>query len=242
MDWLGRGNSGWLPEQSDYSLETAVEQLAQATEVLRLRRTVLVGSSFGGSAGLALSERDPEAFRAIILNDVGPFLPHGRRIHRAATLARHYVFRTPAELLRRVGAAHKNDGPLNPGIVLHNCYHLTRWSDSESGRVYRHDLRAMQAYRNEAHLDVEQWAAWERLRVPVLVLHGTESDALLPDTVARMRARPETTVVHIAATGHTPALAEPHQIDVISRWLDDSRSVADDSVISPAPPESYSAT
>ncbi len=107
--------------------------------------------------------------------------------------------------------------------------------------MYRHDLRAMQAYQSEAHLDVDQWSAWERLAVPVLVLHGTESDALLPDTIARMRTRPETTVVHVAATGHTPAIADPHQIGVIQRWLDDPSAVADNALISPAPPESYSA-
>lgn len=241
MDWIGRGSSGWLPQQSDYSFETNVEQLAQLLDALDLRQAVLIGSSLGGSVGLALSARRPAAFRAIVLNDIGPFLPRERRIRRAETLARHYVFRTPAELLRRVGASQKHDGPLDPSIVLHNSYHLTRWSEEESGRVYRHDLRALQAYRNEAERDIDQWPAWEQLPVPVLVLHGAESDALLPDTIARMRARPQTTVVHIAATGHTPALAEPNQIAVIGRWLDDQLSIADDAVILPAEPGSYPA-
>lgn len=241
LDWLGRGLSGWVPDQTDYSFATSVEQLAQALDALSLRPALLVGSSLGGLVGLALAQRDPGAFRAIVLNDVGPFLPRARRMRRAATLARHYVFRSPAELLRRVGASQKNDGPLDPTVVLHNCYHLTRWSRRESGRVYRHDLRALQAYRNDAHEDADQWAAWEQLTVPVLVLHGVESDALLPETLARMRTRAQTSVVHVESTGHTPALAEPNQVAVIRRWLDDPRSIADDAVVTPAVPGSYSA-
>ena len=37
----------------------------------------------------------------LILNDIGPYIPQGRRKRRSQTLARHYVFRDPADLLRK---------------------------------------------------------------------------------------------------------------------------------------------
>jgi hypothetical protein len=74
MDWLGRGNSGWLPEQTDYSLETAVEQLGQALDALRLRRVVLVGAFRARSGGLP--GHRPQRCRAVPA--ARPTRPSGR--------------------------------------------------------------------------------------------------------------------------------------------------------------------
>ena len=40
-----------------------------------------------------------------------------------------------AEMLRRVGASQKNDGPLSDEIRFSLTFHQTRWSDDEGGRV-----------------------------------------------------------------------------------------------------------
>jgi hypothetical protein len=66
---------------------------------------------------------------------------------RSDTLARHYVFRDPADLLRKIGASQKNDGPISDDIRFNVTFHQTKWSDEEGGRVYRHDVRALQAFR-----------------------------------------------------------------------------------------------
>ncbi len=219
MDWLGRGRSGWLAAEGDYSLATYAEQLHQMIRHLGKAPVVLLGSSMGGSAAIELIARHPRLVSHLILNDVGPHIPARRRKRRAETIARHYVFREPSELLRRVGASGKNDGPVSDDIRFNLTFHQTRWSDEESGRVYRHDVRAMQAYRHSAQRSLTQWDAWQQVACPVLLIHGLQSDALLEPTITRMQRGKQLAVMHVPDTGHTPLLADRNQIDFVRQWL-----------------------
>jgi pimeloyl-ACP methyl ester carboxylesterase len=237
MDWLGRGRSGWLAAEGDYSLATYTEQLRQMIVHLngappsakagkRAARAhaaqhgvTVLGSSMGGSAAIDLIARHPGLVQRLILNDVGPHIPARRRKRRAEAIARHYVFREPADLLRRVGASNKNDGPVSDDIRFNLSFHQTRWSEEESGRIYRHDVRAMQAYRHSARTSVVQWAQWQQVECPVLLIHGMQSDALLMPTLRRMRRHKPVAVMHVPDTGHTPLLADRNQIGYIRQWL-----------------------
>ncbi|MCB1955590.1 MAG: alpha/beta hydrolase [Rhodocyclaceae bacterium] len=222
LDWVGRGNSGWLFDEADYSLETHVEQVRQLIAHLGDQPVKLLGSSLGGSVGIELAARWPRLVERLILNDIGPFIPKSRRLRRAQALARHYVFREPADLLRKIGAAQRNFGPAGDEVRFHLSYHQTRWSESDGGRIYRHDVRALQAYRRDAVHSLDQWGAWARVRCPVLVIHGMLSDALLPGTIGRMCKKTGLQVMHVPDTGHTPILYDDNQIHFVRSWLDRS--------------------
>jgi pimeloyl-ACP methyl ester carboxylesterase len=60
MDWVGRGRSGWMADQRDYSLGTYVEQLKQLIGHLGGGPVILLGSSSGGSAAIELTAALPE--------------------------------------------------------------------------------------------------------------------------------------------------------------------------------------
>jgi pimeloyl-ACP methyl ester carboxylesterase len=220
MDWVGRGRSGWLADQGDYSLQTYAEQLRQLIVHLGGGPVTVLGSSMGGSAAIELIARHPKLIDRLILNDIGPQIPVSRRRRRAQTLARHYVFRDPAEMLRRVGASQKNDGPVADDIRFNLTFHQTRWSDDEGGRVYRHDVRALQAYRTSARTSLKQWAQWSKVNCPLLLIHGLQSDALFPATIERMSRDKPISVMHLPDTGHAPLLADRHQIAFIREWLE----------------------
>jgi pimeloyl-ACP methyl ester carboxylesterase len=220
MDWLGRGRSGWLAAEDDYSLPTYAEQLRQIIGHLGGRPVTILGSSMGGSAAIELTARHTPLVHRLILNDVGPHIPARRRKRRADTIARHYVFRHPADLLRKVGASVKNDGPVSDDIRFNLTFHQTRWSDDEGGRVYRHDVRAMQAYRRGAHRSVMQWEQWKKVTCPVLLIHGMQSDALFEPTIRRMSRGKPITIMHVPDTGHTPLLADRNHIGFMRQWLD----------------------
>jgi pimeloyl-ACP methyl ester carboxylesterase len=163
--------------------------------------------------------RHPRLIDKLILNDVGPHIPARRRKRRAEAIARHYVFRDPAELLRRIGASQKNDGPVSDDIRFNLTFHQTRWSDEEGGRIYRHDVRAMQAYRRSAVHSVMQWDEWQRVKCPILLIHGMQSDALMEPTIKRMSRGKNITVMHVPDTGHTPLLADRNQVEFVRQWL-----------------------
>ncbi len=219
MDWVGRGRSGWMADERDYSLATYVEQIRQLIDHLASGPVILLGSSLGGSAAIEFAARHPSMVTKLILNDIGPYIPRKRRARRSQTLARHYVFREPADLLRKIGASAKNDGPVSDDIRFNVTFHQTKWSDEENGRVYRHDVRALQAYRHDAQESLDQWRHWERVRCPVLVIHGMLSDALLEPTVKRMQRSPNVSVMHVPDTGHTPVLSDRNQNWFIHQWL-----------------------
>jgi pimeloyl-ACP methyl ester carboxylesterase len=219
MDWVGRGRSGWMSDEGDYSLGTYVEQLRQMIDHLGGGPVILLGSSMGGSAAIELAAKHPSLVSRLILNDIGPFIPKARRKRRSDTLARHYVFRDPADLLRKIGASQKNDGPISDDIRFNVTFHQTKWSDEEGGRVYRHDVRALQAFRTDAQESLDQWKHWEKVHCPVLLIHGLLSDALLTPTIKRMRMRHNVAVMHVPDTGHTPVLSDRNQNWFIHEWL-----------------------
>jgi pimeloyl-ACP methyl ester carboxylesterase len=219
MDWLGRGFSGWLADETEYTQATYTEQLRQLIAHLGSRAVTVLGSSLGGSVAIALAARHPRLVQRLVLNDIGPYIPSARRRRRSETLARFYVFRSPEEMLRRVGAAQKNDGPVSEDIRLFLTYFQTRWSSEDGGRVYRYDPRAMMAYRKDARHSLDQWEDWARVACPVMLLHGMESDALSPRTIARMRRNRGLTLAHIPQTGHTPLLSDRNQTHWIRHWL-----------------------
>ena len=235
MDWLGRGLSGWMAAESDYSNATYVEQLRQMILHLDCGPAVVLGSSLGGSVAIELAARHPSLVQRLILNDIGPYIPRSRRRRRSETLARFYVFRDPSDLLRRIGASQKNDGPISDDIRFNITFHQTRWSEEDAGRVYRYDIRAMQAYRRDAQKSLRQWHHWEKVRCPALLIHGMLSDALLPETIARMKKTRPISVMHVPDTGHTPVLSDRNQTAFIRDWLLSKGDAADEWSVLHAP-------
>ena len=91
MDWVGRGRSGWMADQRDYSLATYAEQIRQLIDHVASGPVIVLGSSLGGSAAIEFAARNPSMVTKLILNDIGPYIPKKRRARRSQTLARHYV-------------------------------------------------------------------------------------------------------------------------------------------------------
>ena len=110
-------------------------------------------------------------------------------------------------------------------------FHQTRWSDEEGGRVYRHDVRALQAFRADAQESLDQWHLWEKIRCPVLLIHGMMSDALLAPTIKRMKEKQHLALMHVPDTGHTPVLSDRNQNWFIHEWLMDHTSAREWSVL-----------
>lgn len=219
LDLAGRGESGWMMEQSDYKLDTYVEQLRQLLDFLEIDCCSLLGSSLGGSVTLRFAAKYPGRVQRIVLNDSGPYIPLERRTRRAIAVGRHYVFHTPIELFRRTGAANRHVGPSPDAVMLHNNHHKTKWSEQEDGRIYRHDPRATIAYRNEAVQSLNLWDEWNQVKCPVLLIHGIESDATSSATIDQMREHEQFSVIHVEGAGHTPSLGDCNLTRHIADWL-----------------------
>jgi pimeloyl-ACP methyl ester carboxylesterase len=68
--------------------------------------------------------------------------------------------------------------------------------------------------------DVDLWWAYDRIRCPVLLLHGLDSD-ILPGPIAQEMTQrgPRAQLVEFPKIGHAPALMDPKQIAIIAEFL-----------------------
>jgi len=248
-DVVGRGDSEWLADKSDYRFSTYLADAAVLlARVTAPRRSVLsglfgrwpafrraskridwVGTSMGGLIGMLLAAKPGSPIRRLVLNDVGPFVSWGSlyRLKGYVGGGRSFPSLAAAESwLRDVCAPFGR-------LTDKQWRHLARHSVHVAGKGdYR--LRYDPGIGNSlgGHSDpefplgpnfltgIDLWSTWAQVRCPVLVLRGADSDVLTRATVERMRTeKPNVQVVEFEGAGHAPALMDPRQIAVVARFL-----------------------
>src|SRR5262249_53983781 len=67
--------------------------------------------------------------------------------------------------------------------------------------------------------DVDFWDVYDRIRCPMLLLHGKQSDVLSDETAQEMTRRgPKPRLVQFPDIGHAPALMDPEQTGLIDAF------------------------
>ena len=70
---------------------------------------------------------------------------------------------------------------------------------------------------------MDLWKYWDAINVPILVIHGQQSDLLSETVLKDMMRRNNNLSVHtVQDCGHAPALIARDQIDVVARFLKDN--------------------
>jgi len=222
IDLPGRGDSDWLGDRNDYQLSLYVANLLRICQELSLQKVDLLGTSLGGLIGMAIAAQYPHLIRRLVLNDVGASIPKSAltRIARylAASPSRFETFAAVVKCVRQVYAPFGNLTDFQWENLAKYTVKLTpqgdyRWHyDPEVARVFI-------AIAESQVADLEFWAVWKAIACPVLLLHGENSDLLLPEIIAKMAEIREVDVVHFGNCGHAPALANVEQIEVVRNWL-----------------------
>ena len=219
-DTLGRGLSQWSPVPDvEYQLDFYSRQATAMLDQLGIAQCRWLGTSMGGAIGLhaahgALRGR----ISRLVMNDIGPELaaPAVERIRSYA--GSPAAFATVGELEQYFRSIYKPYGQLSDAQWLRLTETSTR--RLPDGRVTPHYDPAMVRQFIAHPNDYDQWAAWDAMTIPVLVLRGADSDLLLPDVAEAMRNRgPRAVVVTIAGCGHAPALNTPAQFGLVERFF-----------------------
>jgi pimeloyl-ACP methyl ester carboxylesterase len=219
-DTIGRGLSQWSPRpDEEYCLDFYSRQARSLLDQLGITRCRWLGTSMGGAIGLhAAAAALHGRIQRLVLNDIGPELA-APAVQRIRSYAGHpAAFDTVGELEHYFRAVYKPYGWLSDA----QWRRLTETSVRRlpDGRVTPHYDPAM-VRQFEAHPgDYDQWEAWDKLEIPVLVLRGQDSDLLLPEVAEAMRIRgPRAVVVTMPGCGHAPALNTPEQYALIERFF-----------------------
>lgn len=223
-DVAGRGRSDWLADPAGYAVPAYVADMVTLLARLDAATVDWVGTSMGGLIGLVLGSLPGSPLRRVVLNDVGPALqPQG--LARIGTyLGVPVRWSSLDEAADALWAVSRDFGPHTREQWLALSRHQVV-DDGQGGLKPHYDpaiavpVRAMTpeiAQAGEAAL----WQAWDRLRGPVLLLRGANSDLLAPQTVQAMQQRgPGALVVEFEGVGHAPTLVQPDQRRAVCEFL-----------------------
>jgi pimeloyl-ACP methyl ester carboxylesterase len=228
-DTLGRGYSQWSPDPgNEYCLAFYALLAADLFERLGIQRAHWVGTSMGGAIGTVCAAGlvQPQLagrIRSLVLNDNAPRLA-GAAVERIRAYAgRPPAFASMAELEAFFRQVYQPYGWLSDA----QWRRLTETSTRRlpDGRVTPHYDPAMVRQFIDHPRDYDLWEHYDRLRIPVLLLRGAESDLVLPDAAAEMLTRGPgalglARVVEVPGCGHAPALNVPQQLDLVRAFIE----------------------
>jgi len=229
MDVVGRGESDWLENKSEYTFSTYQSDAAAMLARADAEKLDWVGTSMGGLIGMFLAAKKNSPIRRLVLNDVGALIPWGALFRMKGYITRGRRFTAPEEVeayLREVCAPF---GPLTDEQWSHLARHGARRNDDGTYQL-RYDPAIGEGLHG--HIDrefpigpnflrgIDLWNVWSKLTCPVLVLRGAQSEVLLPKTLQEMRERkPDVEVAEFEGVGHAPALMSADQIEVVKNFL-----------------------
>lgn len=222
-DVVGRGRSDWLADPMGYAIPAYVADMVTLLARLDAEQVDWVGTSMGGLIGLGLAALPESPLRRLVLNDVGPAI-------EPASLARIGTYLGLPVRWESVDAAADALWAISQGFGPHTREQwlaLTRpqlVSDGDGFKPHYDPAIAVPfrlitpelARAGEAAL----WQAWDRLRIPVLLIRGAQSDLLSPATARAMTERgPKARLVEFDGVGHAPTLVQPEQVRTVADFL-----------------------
>ncbi len=218
-DVVGRGQSDWLNDKSDYTYPLYVNDMAMLLARIDAERIDWVGTSMGGLIGIFLASYTGSPIHKMVINDIGPRIP-AAGLQRVATYVGQVVTFDSIEkmekFLRTIAATFGN---LSDEQWRHMTIHSSR--QLEDGRyTFAYDPGIAKNFRTLDLKDIDLWSMWDAIHCPTLVLRGEHSDVLdHADAVIMTERGPKATLIEFPGMGHAPALMADDQIAVVRNWL-----------------------
>jgi pimeloyl-ACP methyl ester carboxylesterase len=222
LDYRGRGLSEYDRDPANYTVSVELADLLAVLTARDVGPAVFIGTSRGGILAMLLAGARPTAIAGVVLNDIGPVVETNGLMRikgYVGKMPQPRTFEEGADILRRLFDA--QFPKLTDALWL---VAATRtWREDKQGLIPTHDVKLTQALAtvDPGRPSPALWGPFDGLlRVPVMVIHGANSDTLSPETVAAMQARRRSLdVIEVPDQGHTPLLIEPDIIDRIAHFI-----------------------
>jgi pimeloyl-ACP methyl ester carboxylesterase len=222
-DVVGRGRSEWLDDPMHYAVPQYVADMVTLLARLDAREVDWVGTSMGGLIGLGVAALKGSPLRRLVINDVGPTIEPAAIARIGGYVGQPMRWSSFDEAADALGAISQGFGPhtreqwlalTEPQLQRDGDVWKPR-SDPSIAVPFKAVTPAMAA-AGEALL----WQAWDRLRLPTLLLRGADSDLLSAATAKAMTERgPRARLVSFNGVGHAPMLVQPDQVAAVREFL-----------------------
>ena len=230
ISMAGRGESAWLADPMGYNYGTYVNDCIAVMDNFHIREVEWIGTSMGGIIGMTIAAHHYDRIGKLVMNDVGSFLSK-----EALTRIYDYIQKMPTHFADRAAAdaylrgAFSSFGITDPQL-WERFIDQSLITDAAGKLRYACDPAIIEPIRaNTADFaeiaDINLIDTWDKLRLSTLILHGADSDVLLPATIRTMRgSNINAESITFPNVGHAPALMTPAQINPVINWLNDTTS------------------
>lgn len=224
-DLVGRGDSDWLTDKRYYTYEQYVSDLTLLIASLGVKQVDWLGTSLGGTLAFEIAWRNGQPIRNLVCNDIAPYVRLELVERITFFLGSTPLFSDQAEIKPYLQKVYAAFGSLDDAHWEHIAKHTT---GKKCGHMYRLAFDPALSYslvEEYAGKDKDQWAYWEKMSCPTLVIHGLQSVILTLPEVERMKTTgPKADILTIEDAGHAPPLMCSEQIKEVCNWLSRARS------------------
>lgn len=234
-DVVGRGDSDWLNDPLHYTYEQYAADMNALIARTKAAELDWIGTSMGGLIGLLLASFPKTPIRKLVLNDIGPQIPVRGMARLSQYAGMDPDFVSPEAAKQYFKTIYAEFGDLTdeqwrqltessitqvaPNKFVTKIDHRVKLGSSKSKILWHALLHPLKALSG-TFFDIELWHIWEKIKCPVLIVHGEQSDILLPHIIARMQSNhPNVEVLEVPGTGHAPTLFDPAHHEIIYQWL-----------------------
>jgi pimeloyl-ACP methyl ester carboxylesterase len=218
IDSRGRGKSDYDKDPANYNLAVELADVMTVLTTLAVGPAVFVGSSRGGLITMLMGVANASTIAAAVLHDIGPVIELAGLAHiksYVGKLPQPRSFAEGAEILQRLS---RGQFPkTTPEQWLAAARRTWQMKDGALTTTYDANLSI-----TTANVDVEKpgptlWKEFDTLaHLPMLVIHGANSDILSSATVEAMAARhPGLEIIEVPDQGHVPALTGDIVVKVV---------------------------
>ena len=219
-DTIGRGLSQWSDDgDADYCFDVYSEHAKAIADAAGFERMYWLGTSMGGSLAMRVAATTLKGrIDKLIINDIGPTFPTPPFERIKQYVGNPPEFATITEIEGYFKEIYQPFGHHTDAQWRHMAETSTR--RLPSGKITTHYDPAIVRQMFVHPGDYELWDCYDAIECPTLVLHGVNSDLLLPEIAEEMTQRgPKSTIAEIADCGHAPGLVQDGHIAIVRDFL-----------------------
>lgn len=222
-DVVGRGDSDRLSNPMMYAVPQYVADIATLVQKLGVSQVDWLGTSMGGLIGMVYASMPNSPIRRMLINDVGPRIEPEAIKRLGSYVGQPFAFASRADALNRLNEICASFGEHTPQEwEIYNGPMLVQ-KDGKWIMHYDPNISVPFASVNPIMAkagEMAMWHAFKQIRIPMLIVRGSNSDLLSAATVAEMcKVNPYARSIEIPNVGHAPAFVKSEQVALAKEFF-----------------------